>query len=142
MNAESHSHAFSLRPDPLSEQHAPIPPFVKTIAVRLCWASSVDEAETYGLLSAPYHHGAVTMDDKQQLLSRFPFMVSLHAPAPIADYTIMLVSVWLYIEEMYHRGTLLPEEIMQGLMKKTATLQAQDCRNNNDPAAAISAPRS
>ena len=45
----------------------------------------------------------------------------MNATAPIADYTIMLVSLWLAIEEMYHRGKLLPDEIMQGLMAKTTT---------------------
>ena len=83
----------------------------------------------------------MTEEDKQQLLICFPFMASLPALASVADYTIMLVSLWLNIEEMYHRGTLLPEAIMQGLMKKTATPQAQDCRHNTDSAASVSAPR-
>lgn len=141
MNAESHCHGLTPRLDPLSEQLPPIPPFVKTIAVRLSWACSMEEAEVYRQLSAPWYHGVVTEEDKQQLLICFPFMASLPALASVADYTIMLVSLWLNIEEMYHRGTLLPEAIMQGLMKKTATPQAQDCRHNTDSAASVSAPR-
>jgi hypothetical protein len=35
----------------------------------------------------------------------------------MADYTILLVTVWLDIEELYHRGVVLPEQIMQGLME-------------------------
>jgi len=141
MNAESHCHGLTPGLGPLAEQNALIPPFVKTIAVRLSWACSLEEADVYRQLSAPWHHGVVTEENKQQLLVHFPFMAPLHAPASVADYTIMLVSLWLIIEEMYHRGTLLPEELMQGLIKKSATLQAQDCRHNQDSAAA-SAPRS
>ncbi len=141
MNAESHCYGLTPGQGPLAEQNASIPPFVKTIAVRLSWACSLEEADVYSQLSAPWHHGMVTEEDKQQLLVHFPFMAPLHAPASVADYTIMLVSLWLNIEEMYHRGTLLPEELMQGLIKKSATLQAQDCRHDQDSAAA-SAPRS
>lgn len=141
MNAESHCYGLTPGLGPLAEQNASIPPFVKTISVRLSWACSLEEADVWRQLSAPWHHGVVTEEDKQQLLVHFPFMAPLHVPASVADYTIMLVSLWLNIEEMYHRGTLLPEELMQGLIKKSATLLAQDCRHNQDSAAA-SAPRS
>ncbi|KDE35571.1 hypothetical protein AW40_14880 [Kosakonia radicincitans UMEnt01/12] len=140
MNAESHGHDLTSSLTPLAEENTSIPPFVKTIAVRLSWACSLEEVDVYRQLSAPWYQGVVTEEDKQQLLVHFPFMAPLHAPASVADYTIMLVSLWLNIEEMYHRGTLLPEELMQGLIKKSATSQAQDCRHNRDSVAA-SAPR-
>jgi hypothetical protein len=49
----------------------------------------------------------------------------------MADYTILLVTVWLNIEELYHRGVVLPEQIMQGLMEKATTMRAHDCREEN-----------
>lgn len=136
MKAESHHSRLPLHLDPLSERNVLVPPFVKTIAVRLCWASSVDEAEAYRLLSLPYYHDVVTEDDRVQLCARFPFMAALRAPTAIADYTISLVTVWLLIEEMYHRGTVLPDDIMRGLMKKTTTIPAHDCRKDEKESAA------
>ncbi len=124
MKAQSFDQDLPLHPQPGAMHNIAIPPFVKTMAVRLSWASSVAEPEAYRLLSAPFHIGEVTVENRKQLLVRFPFMRELDAPAPIADYTIMLVSLWLAIEEMYHRGTLLPEQIMQGLMAKTTTTPA------------------
>ncbi|MCZ3383542.1 MULTISPECIES: hypothetical protein [Kosakonia] len=132
MKTQSFGQDLPLHPDPQATQNIPIPPFVETIAVRLSWASSVAESEAYRLLAAPYYHGAVTAENREQLLARFPFMAELNAPAPIADYTIMLVSLWLTIEEMYHRGKLLPDEIMQGLMAKTTTTHLRDCRENEN----------
>lgn len=128
MKAQSSDQDLPLHPQLRSVQNSATPPFIKSIAVRLSWASSVAEPEAYRLLSAPYHCGEVTVQNREQLLVRFPFMRELSAPSPIADYTIMLVRLWLTIEEMYHRGTLLPEQIMQELMAKTAATLAHDCR--------------
>ncbi|MGY5955564.1 hypothetical protein ACUY4R_001337 [Kosakonia sp. BK9b] len=136
MKAESHRSRLPLDLEPRPECNVLVPPFVKTIAVRLCWASSVEEAEAYRLLSSPYYHDAVTEDDRTQLCARFPFMAAMSVPATIADYTISLVTVWLLIEEMYHRGTVLPDDIMRGLMKKTTTMQAHDCRKDEEESAA------
>ncbi|WP_342323703.1 hypothetical protein AAEY27_04425 [Kosakonia sp. BYX6] len=140
MKADAYNNGLPVHPDPLLEQPAAIPPFVKTMAVRLSWASAVGEPYAYHLLSAPYHHGVVTSEDKQQLLAHFPFMAEL--PEEIADYTIMLVTLWLNIEELYHRGTVLPEGIMQALMKKTATMPLHDCREKGKTSATcLCAPR-
>jgi hypothetical protein len=128
MNAESQRNGYSFPLEPCSESDVLIPPFVKTIAVRLAWATAGEEAEIYRLLSRPYLLGEVTCEDSAPLSTRFPFMTFPALPLPVADYTIMLVTLWLYIEEMYHRGMVLPEQIMQALQKKTATLQGQDCR--------------
>lgn len=128
MKAESHSQGHPLQLDPLSEHNVLVPPFVKTIAVRLSWVATGDEAELYHLLSSPYYRDAVTREDMALLSARLPFMAMLDVPLTIADYTILLVTIWLNIEELYHRGTVLPEHLMQGLMQKAATTQAHDCR--------------
>lgn len=107
-----------------------VPPFVKAIAVRLAWVSRGEEADIYRLLSRPYSHAVVTAEDSAQIGARFPFMVFPAQSIAVADYTIMLVTLWLNIEEMYHRGNVLPEHIMQALQKKTTTPQVQDCRES------------
>lgn len=129
MNAETQN-GQPLPLEPHTKQNVQLPPFVKTIAVRLAWVTRGDESEIYPLLSRPYYHDAVTADDSAQLHARFPFMIFPTPSIPVADYTIMLVTLWLHIEEMYHRGTVLPEQIMQALQKKTTTLQPQDCRES------------
>lgn len=131
MKAESQSQGHPLHLDPLSEQNVLVPPFVKTIAVRLSWVATGDEAELYQLLSRPYYHDEVSADDFARLSARLPFIVPQTTPLAIADYTILLVTVWLSIEELYHRGVVLPEQIMQDLMKKTTTTQAHDCREDD-----------
>lgn len=131
MKAESHSQGHPLHLDPLSEQNVLVPPFVKTIAVRLSWVATGDEDELYQLLSWPYYHHEVTGEDFSRLSARLPFMALQVAPLAIADYTILLVTVWLDIEELYHRGVVLPEQIMQGLMKKATTTRAHDCREDD-----------
>nr|WP_318383900.1 hypothetical protein [uncultured Enterobacter sp.] len=128
MNADSLSNGRPLNREPLSVPLTLIPPCVKAIAVRLAWAAAGDEADVYNVLSLPYYHGRVTHDDQATLSARFTFMPTLNAPVAIEDYTIMLVTVWLHIEEMYNRGKVLPNEILQGLAKKTATLVPTGCR--------------
>ncbi|XTZ39152.1 hypothetical protein ACQYRI_03765 [Salmonella enterica] len=132
MKAKSFSNEVPLPLDSLAQQNELIPPFIRTIAVRLCWAATADETEAFRLLSAPYESNVLTLEDKQQLCACFPFMISLEAPASIADYTISLVTIWLAIEEMYHRGAVLPEQIMQGLMEKAATVQVHNCREKGN----------
>lgn len=128
MKAESHSQGDSLHLAPLSEHNVLVPPCVKAIAVRLSWVATGDEAVLYQLLCAPYYHDGLTSEDLAQLSARLPFLATQKAPLAIADYTIMLVTVWLNIEELYHRGIVMPEQIMQGLMQKTATMSPHDCR--------------
>ncbi|MDF7759388.1 hypothetical protein PU683_07575 [Kosakonia cowanii] len=116
MKADAYRNDSHLQPNSLFTQSKEVPPFVNAIAVRLSWASAMCEVQAYSLLAAPYLHGSVTLHDSQQLSACFPFMAV--TPQTLEDYTLMLVSLWLNIEELYYRGKLLPEEIMSGLMNK------------------------
>ena len=116
MKADAYRNHPHLQQTSLFTQSKEIPPFVNAIAVRLSWASAMCEAQAYTLLAAPYRHGNVTPHDSQQLLAYFPFMAGM--PQTLEDYTLMLVSLWLNIEELYYRGKLLPEEIMSALMQE------------------------
>jgi len=140
MNAESQRNGHPLPLESLCASTARVPPFVKAIAVRLAWVTRGEDVEIYPLLTRPYLHDAVTAEDGALLCARFPFMTFQALPLPVADYTIMLVTLWLYVEEMYHRGTVLPEQIMQALLKKTTTLQPQDCREKVDDEGEIFQP--
>ncbi|GJL38155.1 hypothetical protein TUM17576_49750 [Enterobacter hormaechei] len=131
MKAESQSQGHPLHLDPLSDKNVLVPPFVKTIAVRLSWVAAGDENELYQLLSRPYYEDGVSIEYFARLSARLPFVASQQVPLAIADYTILLVTVWLTIEELYHRGVVLPEQIMQELMEKATTLRAHDCRKEN-----------
>ena len=130
MNAESQRNGHPLPLESLCASAELVPPFVKTIAVRLAWVTRGEDPEICALLTRPYLHDAVTAEDGALLRARFPFMRFQALPLPVADYTIMLVTLWLYVEEIYHRGTVLPEQILQALLAKVATLQPQDCRQN------------
>lgn len=130
MNAESQRNGHPLPQESLCVSTSQVPPFVKTIAVRLAWVTRGEDLEICSLLTRPYLHDAVTAEDGALLRARFPFMTFQALPLPVADYTIMLVTLWLYVEEIYHRGTVLPEQILQALLTKTATLQTHDCREN------------
>ncbi|MBV8873357.1 MAG: hypothetical protein JO014_11625 [Metakosakonia sp.] len=131
MKAESQSQGHPLHLDPLPDENVLVPPFVKTIAVRLSWVASGDETELYQLLSRPYYQDEVSPEHFARLSARLPFIASQQVPLAIADYTILLVTVWLNIEELYHRGVVLPEQIMQGLMEKATTIREHDCREEN-----------
>jgi len=116
MKADAYRNDSRLQPNSLFTHAKEIPPFVNAIAVRLSWASAMSEVQAYSLLAAPYLHGSVTPQDSQQLSACFPFIAG--TPQTLEDYTLMLVSLWLNIEELYYRGKLLPEEIISDLMKK------------------------
>lgn len=131
MKAEPQSQGHPLHLDPLSDENVLVPPFVKTIAVRLSWVAAGDESELYQLLSRPYYQDEVSTEHFARLSARLPFIASQQAPLAVADYAILLVTVWLNIEELYHRGVVLPEQIMQGLMEKATTMRAHDCREEN-----------
>lgn len=132
MKSDSLSNGRPVNLETRAEPSVLIPPFVKAIAVRLAWAAAGDESEVYRLLSAPYAQGRVSREVRDALSQRFAFMRMLNAPLPVEDYTIMLVAVWLHIEEMYNQGKVMPDEIMQGLEKKAATLCAPGCRVDED----------
>lgn len=112
-----------------------LPPVANSVAARFAWVTASSEPEALTLLSRPFLVGVVTDQDCHALQTRFPFMTDLVPEMTREDYTILLVTLWLQIEAIYHRGDVMPDDVMKALtQKEAATREASDCReDDNEP---------
>lgn len=112
-----------------------LPPVVHSVAARFAWVTASSEPEALTLLSRPFLVGVVTHQDCGALQARFPFMTELTPEMTREDYTILLVTLWLQIEAIYHRGAVMPDDVMKAFVQKeAATREASDCReDDNEP---------